>query len=214
MPSGAHEMAQALEIELTVNALTPNQPSLIRLIERAVAGDTSAFEQIMIDSQQRVMAMTWRMLGNEADARDACQEVYLRVFKYLRRFKHDQDFFAWLYTITVNVCRDISRKRRNHSERFTAFSGFAEEGFTSEQASAEEALEGRQQRDLIAQAISTLSQRERATIVLRDIEGLSTEDVARIMNSSSTTVRSQISTARKKIKIYCEQYLRRRERHR
>lgn len=214
MPSGAHEMAQALEIELTVNALTPNPPSLIRLIERAVAGDTSAFEQIMIDSQQRVMAMTWRMLGNEADARDACQEVYLRVFKYLRRFKHDQDFFAWLYTITVNVCRDISKKRRNHSDRFTAFSGFADEGFTSQQASAEEMLEGRQQRDLIAQAISTLSQRERATIVLRDIEGLSTEDVARIMNSSSTTVRSQISTARKKIKIYCEQYLRRRERRR
>jgi RNA polymerase sigma-70 factor (ECF subfamily) len=160
------------------------------------------------------MAMTWRMLGNEADARDACQEVFLRVFKYLGRFKHNQDFFAWLYTITVNVCRDISKKRRNQSDRFSALSGFADEGFTSEQASAEEMLVASQQRDLIERAIATLSQRERATIVLRDIEGLSTEEVARIMNSSPTTVRSQISTARKKIKIYCEQYLRRRERHR
>ncbi len=215
MPSGAHEMAQALEIELTVNALTHNQPALIRLIERAVAGDTAAFEQIMINSQQRVMAMTWRMLGNEADARDASQEVFLRVFKYLRRFNHDQDFFAWLYAITVNVCRDISKKQRHHTDRVTALPGdFDDEGFISELASAQEMLETSQQRDLISQAISTLSQRERATIVLRDIEGLSTEEVARIMNSSSTTVRSQISTARKKIKIYCEQYLRRKDQKR
>ena len=215
MPSGAHEMAQALEIELTVKALTQNPPSLIRLIERAVAGDTAAFEQIMINSQQRVMAMTWRMLGNEADARDACQEVFLRVFKYLGRFKHDQDFFAWLYTITVNVCRDVSKKQRHHNERFIAFPvGGDDEGFTSAQANAEETLTVNQQRDLIERAIATLSQKERATVVLRDIEGLSTEEVAQIMNSSSTTVRSQISSARKKIKIYCELYLRRKEQKR
>jgi len=57
--------------------------------------------------------------------------------------------------------------------------------------------------------MATLPQKERASIVLRDVEGLATDEVARIMKSSSTTVRSQISSARKKIKIYCEQYLRR-----
>ena len=217
MPSGAHQMAQALEIELTGNALTHNQPSLIRLIERAVAGDTAAFEQIMINSQQRVMAMSWRILGNEADARDACQEVFLRVFKYLNRFKQDQDFFAWLATITLNVCRDISRKRRRHDERFTTYQGSEENealSVHSEQTNAEESLVIAEQRNLIAQALSTLSQNERATIVLRDIEGLSTDEVASIMKSSSTTVRSQISTARKKIMVYCEQSLRRKERKR
>ena len=211
MPSGARNMALAVEIQLPVNALTPNQSSLTRLIERAAAGDTAAFEQIMIYSQQRVMTMTWRMLGNEADARDASQEVFLRVYKYLGRFKQDQDFFGWLYGITVNVCRDIAKKRQHHSDRFSSFDAGADErayAVPAEQEDAEEAFMHAQQRELIARAMATLPDKERASIVLRDIEGLTTDEVARILKSSSTTVRSQISSARKKIKIYCERYLR------
>src|SRR6188474_3166637 len=108
----ASDMALALDISLPVNALSSDQTSLALLIERAAAGDTAAFERIMIHSQQRVMAVTWRMLGNEADARDASQEVFLRVYKYLKRFRQDQDFFGWLYGITINVCRDITKKRQ------------------------------------------------------------------------------------------------------
>jgi len=211
MPSGARNMALAVEIQLPVNALTPNQSSLTGLIERAAAGDTAAFEQIMIHSQHRVMAMTWRMLGNDADARDASQEVFLRVYKYLGRFRQDQDFFGWLYGITVNVCRDISKKRQHHSDRFTSFDAGADErayAVPAEQEDAEEAFMHTQQRELIARAMATLPDKERASIVLCDIEGLATDEVARILNTSSTTVRSQISSARKKIKIYCEQYLR------
>lgn len=211
MLSGAHEMALAVEIQLPVNALTQTQTLLTHLIERAAAGDTAAFEQIMIHSQDRVMAMTWRILGNEADARDASQEVFLRVYKYLGRFKQDQDFFAWLYTITVNVCRDLAKKRQQHSERFTSLAAGADEGaldFPAEQQGAEEALLHTQQQELIARAMATLPVKERASIVLRDVEGLSTDEVARILKSSSTTVRSQISSARKKIRIYCAEYLR------
>jgi RNA polymerase sigma-70 factor (ECF subfamily) len=208
-------MALAIEIQLPVKALTQNQPSLTHLIERAASGDNAAFEQIMIHSQQKVLAMTWRMLGNEADARDASQEVFLRVYKYLGRFKRDQDFFAWLYRITVNVCRDIAKKRQHHSDRFMSLDAGSDEGacaVSTEQADAEGALIHTQERELIARAMATLPEKERTSIVLRDVEGLSTDEVARIMKSSSTTVRSQISSARKKIKIYCEQYLRRKER--
>ena len=214
MPSGAHEMALAVEMQLPVNALTQTQTSLTLLIERAASGDTAAFEQIMIHSQQRVMAMSWRMLGNEADARDASQEVFLRVYKYLGRFKQDQDFFAWLYTITVNVCRDLAKKRQYHSDQFTSLaSGEGEEAYAvPAEGDAEEALLQTQQRELIGRAMASLPDKERASIVLRDIEGLPTDEVARIMKSSATTVRSQISSARKKIKIYCEQYLRRKGR--
>lgn len=212
MPSGAHEMALAVEIQLPVNALTQNQTSLTRFIERAASGDTAAFEQIMIHSQQRVMAMTWRMLGNEADARDASQEVFLKVYKYLGRFKQDQDFFAWLYSITVNVCRDLAKKRQQHSDRFMSFAEGAGEGafeISADQENADDAVMHAQQRELIARAMATLPHKERAAIVLRDVEGLPTDEVARILKSSATTVRSQISSARRKIKIYCEQYLRR-----
>jgi len=205
-------MALAIEIQMPVNALTHSQPSLTLLIERAAAGDAAAFEQIMIHSQQRVMAMTWRILGNEADARDASQEVFLRVYKYLGRFKQDQDFFAWLYQITVNVCRDIGKKRRQDSARFMSLGTGDDEVFAEPAApkDAEEDYLRTQERELVARAIATLPHKERASIVLRDVEGLSTEEVARIMKSSSTTVRSQISSARKKIKIYCRQYLQRR----
>jgi RNA polymerase sigma-70 factor, ECF subfamily len=200
-------MALAIEMPLLVDAPNTDESSLSRLIERAANGDKAAFEQVMIHSEQRVMAMTWRMLGNEADARDASQEVFLRVYKYLGRFRRDQDFFAWLYGITVNVCRDFLKKRQSHSSRFVSFgedAGVAHE-VADEHVDAEQVLVHAQQRELITKAMGTLPFKERASIVLRDVEGLSTEEVARIMKSSATTVRSQISSARKKIRIYCQQ---------
>jgi RNA polymerase sigma-70 factor (ECF subfamily) len=206
----ASDMALALDIALPVNALISDQTSLALLIERAAAGDTAAFERIMIHSQQRVMAVTWRMLGNDADARDASQEVFLRVYKYLKRFRQDQDFFAWLYGITINVCRDFLKQRQTQRSRFVPLSEDAD-GMTfaaADDADAESVLIHVQQRELIARAIALLPFKERASIVLRDMEGCSTEEVARVMKSSATTVRSQISSARKKIRIYCQQQLR------
>ena len=205
--SGAAEMVLAVEMALPGNGLTRSQTSLALLVERAVAGDTAAFEQIMIHSQQRVMAMSWRILGNEADARDASQEVFLRVYKYLGRFKQDQDFFAWLYRITVNVCRDMLKKRQHH-DRFRSL-GDQEEilEIPFDDEDAEQSLIQTQRRDLISRAIATLPFKERASLVLRDVEGLSTDEVARILKSSSTTVRSQISSARRKIRDYCRSYL-------
>jgi RNA polymerase sigma-70 factor (ECF subfamily) len=192
------------------NALPRNQTALALLVERAAAGDKAAFEQIMIHSQQRVMAMSWRILGNEADARDASQEVFLRVYKYLGRFKQDQDFFAWVYRITVNVCRDMLKKRQHESDRFRALDADAsaevlEIPFVHEDA--EQTLIQAQRRELISRAIATLPFKERASIVLRDVEGLSTDEVARVLKSSSTTVRSQISSARRKIRDYCRRYM-------
>jgi len=180
------------------------------LVALAAEGDSAAFEQIMIHSQKRVMAMSWRILGNEADARDACQEVFLRVYKYLGNFKQDQDFFAWLYRITVNVCRDSLKKRQPQNERLRSFGTDAVEEvleIPSDQDDAEQALIHSQRRELISRAIASLPFKERASIVLRDIEGFSTEEVARILQSSSTTVRSQISSARRKIREYCRRYL-------
>ena len=195
--------------DLPVKVLSENQIWLALLIKRAVSGDTLAFEQIMIHSQQKVMALSWRMLGNEADARDASQEVFLKVYKYLGRFKQDQDFFAWVYRITVNVCRDIAKQRQHHTDRFASLETSATAGLAGEQEGADEALIAAQQRELIAGAMATLPKKERAAILLRDIEGLSTDEVARILKSSSTTVRSQISSARRKIKFHCQRYLRR-----
>jgi len=207
----AHEFTVASEKRLPENISTQIPESLARLIERAAAGDMVAFEEIMKHSEKRVMRMTWRMLGNEADARDAAQEVFLRVYKYLGRFKQDQPFFAWVYQITLNVCRDIVRKRQQYNTQFISLDNGNEAAsvISDTQADAEETLIRVQERELMLRAIATLPERERAAILLRDIEGFSTDEVAHIMRSSATTVRSQISSARQKIKVYCGRYLKR-----
>jgi len=177
-----------------------------RLIIRAKAGDTTAFDQILISHQRKVISLAWRMLGNQEDARDAAQETFLRVYRYLDRFDPAQDFSGWLYRIAVNVCRDLARKRRgNHS----SLEAGVESGAIAEPVSphnTESAALLAQEQAILMRALATLSEKERAAITLRDLEGLPTEEVARILGSSQTTVRSQISAARVKIKAFRNRY--------
>jgi RNA polymerase sigma-70 factor, ECF subfamily len=194
------------------------QTGLALLIARARTGDTSAFEELMTATQHKVVATAWRMLGNREDARDAAQEVFLRVFKYLARYDPAQDFHGWLYRITLNVCHDAARRRRKTDEGSDWFDTptheyMAENLQTAAPADAEELLLREQQRALVTRALATLSEKERAALVLRDLEGLSTEEVARILKSRPVTVRSQVSSARSKIKLYCDRLLRKGVRH-
>jgi RNA polymerase sigma-70 factor, ECF subfamily len=181
------------------------------VIARAKAGDDAAFEQIIEFYQRRVLSTAWRMLGDQEDARDAAQEVFLRVYKYLRGFRLDQDFGAWLYRITINVCRDHGRRRGGH-EKFVSFEAEQLQGNLEALSSGEDveaAAIHSQQRAMVDQALATLSKKERAAIVLRDLEGLSTQEAARVLGSSQATVRSQVSTGRAKIKEYRDRVLRR-----
>ena len=213
----AHNFGVASDKRLPEIVPTQIPRSLARLIECAAAGDLAAFEEIMKHSEKRVMQMTWRMLGNEADARDAAQEVFLRVYKYLGRFKQDQPFFAWVYQITLNVCRDIAKKRRQYDTQFISLENGGHEAalvVCDDRADAEQTLIRVQERELIMRAIATLPERERAAILLRDLDGFSTDEVAHIMKSTDTTVRSQISSARQKIRVYCGRYIKKREERR
>ena len=182
------------------------------LVVQARSGDSAAFEQLITIFQRKVLSTAWRMLGNEEDARDAAQEAFLRAFKYLGTFKLDQDFSGWLYRIVINACRDLARKGR-HREQTTSIEAAAEAGDLEAIRSGDD-VEGAaiksQELAMISDALSMLSKKERAALVLRDLEGLSTESVARILGSSQATVRSQISSARAKIKQYHEGLTRRR----
>ena len=184
------------------------------LVARARAGDELAFESIMLATEQRVVSIAWRMLGSRDEARDAAQDVYLRVFKYLKRFRTGEDFRAWLYRITINVCHDFARKKR--------VSGLAQLGeidFGQEGAAFETVRRGtdpeslalhEQQVALVRRALQILPAKERAALVLRDLEGFSTEEVAHALGSRAVTVRSQVSSARAKIKTYCDKLSRKR----
>lgn len=214
-----HEAARSLM--LMSDGLPPQAAgefvdSLSLLVARAQAGDTEAFEQIMVCAQHRVAATAWRFLGNREDARDAAQEVFLRAYKYLRGFKAGQDFNGWLYRITVNVCRDMLRARRStpSADAHSATHAGGKEPFQLETlASRDDTEEGTllaQRRSIVSRALATLPEKERTAIVLRDLEGHTTEEVARLMNTRPATVRSQVSTARTKIKTFYERLLRER----
>ncbi len=177
------------------------------LIERARGGDAIAFDQLMIAHQKRVMATAWRMLGNTEDARDAAQEVFLRVYKYLPKYDARQDFSGWLYRIIINVCRDVARKRGAVHSSFEAEQEAGTLPALLSNDNSERAAMQAEEQAIVMKALSTLSEKERAAIVLRDLEGIATDEVARILGSSATTVRSQISTARTKIKQYRDRFL-------
>lgn len=194
--------------ERAAEITTPEARPFDLLISRACQGDLSAFDQIITTHQQRVIGVAWRMLGNQDDARDAAQETFLRVYKHLHKFDPAQEFAPWLYRIAVNVCHDLARKRSRGNP--ASLEAEMEAGNFAEPASphnTERSAMHAQERKIIARALATLSEKERAAIILRDLEGLPTEEVARILGSTPTTVRSQISMARTKIKQFRDRWL-------
>ena len=171
------------------------------LLSRAASGDAAAFEQVVIRHERRVLTLSWRLLGAMEDAQDAAQEVFLRTFKYLHRFDSRKPFEPWLVRMTVNVCRDIGRKRRQRGVVFVSIGESydqAEQQDTSLDPHA--VLHSEQQREMLYRVLSDLPEKERTAFVLRDIEGMTTAEVAEALGSSEATIRSQISSARLKIR--------------
>lgn len=170
------------------------------LLERAATGDVSAFEQVMLRTERLVMVTARRMLGNVPDAEEASQEVFLRVYKYLHRFDRSKPFEPWLYRLTINVCNDIgSRRPRLSEEQFEA---------VDRENSPLDALQIDERRRLLQTALSELPEKQRAAVVLRDLQGMSTADVAGSMNVSEATVRSHLSAARLRLKRIIERRMR------
>lgn len=196
------------EIALMTQQSPPVEEStpLFALIVRARSGDIAAFEQLIELHERRVVTLAWRLLGNQEDARDAAQEVFLRLYKHLGKYDPARDFAGWLYRIVINVCRDAQRKRRaDHCSLEAELAA----GTMPEPASAhdtEAAALLAEEQALLLLALATLTEKERAALVLRDLEGLPSDEVAAILGSSPTTVRSQISAARTKLRAFRARY--------
>ncbi|MBI1792302.1 MAG: sigma-70 family RNA polymerase sigma factor [Acidobacteria bacterium] len=153
----------------------------------------------MLLHERQVYRTALRLLGNVADAQDAAQEVFLRLHKHHRSFDTSRPYAPWLYRVTVNVCRDTLRRRRP----MASLDGVE----PAAPAEAADAVERGEQRRRVLDALARLPEKERAAVVLRDIEGLPTGEVARILGSSEATVRSQTSKARVKIRQFLRRYL-------
>lgn len=175
----------------------------IETVRAARSGDSAAFEKIMLMTERRVAQIAWRILGDAEEVKDAMQETFLRIFRYLGRYDERKDLTAWSSRIAVNVCLDHLRNRRRRP--FEALGEHAESAASSEAAADVEMIR-RSERELLGRAIDTLAPKERMAVILRDVEGLPTTEVAAALGSTVGTVRVQLSRARVKLRRVIESW--------
>ncbi len=174
------------------------------LVERAAGGDRDAFEALVRAYEKRVYNMTLRMTGSNEDAYDLSQEIFLRVWRALPMFKGEASFSTWLHTLASNACIDHARRERRRND--ISLTGEGDDGAAVEtelpdlRYSPESALEKKQIREAVDQALSELSFEHRQAVVLRDVQGLSYAEMAEILSLSEGTVKSRLSRAREALR--------------
>lgn len=175
----------------------------LEIILRVRAGDTDAFEALVLEHQNKVYSLALRMVGNEEDARDMAQEAFIRAFNSLASFRGESKFSVWLYRLTSNICIDFLRgraKRRTVSLNWEDEDG--EEGeleIPDERFSPEARLERTELRESVRRGLDSLSPEYREILLLREINGLSYDEISRALNLEEGTVKSRIFRARKKL---------------
>lgn len=170
-----------------------------QLVARAQAGDDRAFELLVRKYQHKVVKLTARYV-NPADAQDVAQEAFIKAYRALSGFKGNSAFYTWLYRISINTAKNhlVARARRPASQDIDVADAEAY-GHTerfSEQDTPEALLESEEIRDTVIHAIKTLPKDLRTAIMLRELDGMSYEDIAEAMECPVGTVRSRIFRAR------------------
>ncbi len=175
------------------------------LLRKAKAGDVEAFEQLVEAYEKKVYNLALRMTGNHDDAADLAQEAFIRVFKSISGFKEQSSFSTWIYMITTNVCLDEIRKRKNKKvisldEEIHMDDGEMKRQVVSEDPLPDELAEREELRSIINIAINSLPEDQRIVITLRDLQGLTYEEIARILDCPGGTVKSRINRARQALR--------------
>jgi len=171
------------------------------LINRFKDGDISAFEEVVLKYQDKIYNLCRHMLQNAHDAEDAAQDVFVKAYQNLNRFKPEASLLTWLYRIAINTCIDYRRK-----PFFESLFKSSKEGdefvvdSPADSPSPERLYESKQISNAIQLALDRLSEKLRTVIVLKEIEGFSYHEIAEILDISTGTVKSRISRAREELK--------------
>jgi len=175
-----------------------------RFLDRLRAGDAPAFEELVMTYQHRVFGVALRMLGNRAEAEDVAQEAFVRAHRALGGFRGDAKLSTWLYAITSRLClnRLASGERRMARQGEHALLRLSDAG-----PRPDAALERRELETALGRAIAELPEDRRIVVVLRDIEGLSYEEIAQVLELELGTVRSRLHRARSELKEKLERFL-------
>jgi RNA polymerase sigma-70 factor (ECF subfamily) len=169
-------------------------------IARVRAGDSSAFEEIVRRYEALVLRVARRMTGNREDALDVAQDSFLRIYKSLGHFRTGRRFEAWVYRIVVNASLDMLNRRGPREVAFLDDQEGAGPGGVPDSQTPEGQAAMAQLREKLDELLDELSPRARAVFVLRDVEGLETAEVARILGCRRVTVRRHSMESREKIR--------------
>jgi RNA polymerase sigma-70 factor (ECF subfamily) len=173
------------------------------LLRRLRDRDERAFRELIDDHRDRVFNITYRMLGNRAEAEDVAQEVFITVFKTIESFREESKFSTWLYRVTVNHCKNrIKYLARRHDrdkdelDETSQQTNGAISGLPVRAAQPDKALASAQMEKLLQEAIADLDDDQRAVVILRDVEDLSIEEICEITGLPDGTVKSRLHRAR------------------
>jgi RNA polymerase sigma-70 factor (ECF subfamily) len=169
------------------------------VIRLAKAGDETAFGRLVVEHETFVLRTAWRLVGNTEDARDIAQEAFLRLYRHLGAVRPDRDLRAWLYRVTVNLGLTVLRRRRRKPEAQLEAGLAAAEG-PGDRLDQERRSDAADARRVLAVVLDGLSDKERAAVVLRDLEGLDVGEVAAALGCRRGTVRAHLSRGRLKLR--------------
>src|SRR6476646_9872310 len=184
-------------MDRTVTASMPmtlgNSDEDAGLVERYLAGDMTAFDELMIRYERQIYRVCYRFVENRDDAMDLAQEVFIKAFEHLGSFRRESSLKTWLYRITVNHCINHVKK---HSQDFVEVT----ETTGSTVASVHSELEDREQRDHFRRLVKQLPPKQKAILELRINEQLSYEEIANISGRSVSTIKASVFFALEKLR--------------
>jgi RNA polymerase sigma-70 factor, ECF subfamily len=184
-------MERTLPASMTIAAA--NQDIDAGLVDRYLAGDTLAFDEIMVRYERQIYRVCYRFVDNREDAMDLAQEVFIKAFEHLPTFRRESSLKTWLYRIAMNHCINHVKK---HSQEFVEISEYT----GSVRASAQSQLEDREQREHFRRMVKELPPKQKAILELRINEQLSYDEIARISGRSVSTIKASVFFALEKLR--------------
>jgi RNA polymerase sigma-70 factor (ECF subfamily) len=182
------------------------------LVKRARRGNLAAYDELVRRYQERIYATVYHMTANHEDANDLAQEAFIKAFQALRSFKGGSSFYTWVYRIAVNKTINFLKQRKNRAHMSLDDLDFHAEhdpdlvALISDKNPRREVALAELQEKLNA-AMQKLSEHHRLVVTLHDVQGLSHEEIGKIMECNIGTVRSRLFYARQQLQAYLSDYL-------
>ena len=164
------------------------------LIRECLGGDNGSFDCLVKRYQQRVLSLSYRILGDREQAADAAQKTFVKAYYALRGFKHEANFLTWLFKIANNTCFDMARQRRKHP------TDLLDESMESNEASPEDAVMRSERERLIRRAVLDLPVKYRVPLILFHFDAMSIKDISQALEQPEGTVKSILHRAREMLR--------------